>query len=797
MIGLTTKEANSLLKTYGKNEVGGREKQSAFKTFLNEFTIPLIILLLFATLISFISGSYTSAILILVIIITSSIIDFSISYKSQKTVDLLLSKVAPEANVYRDGEIVRIPVINLVPGDHIVIKAGDVVSADAEIIEGNSLFINESSLTGESLPVEKPLGEKIYLGSGVVTGYGVAKITETGKKTKFANIVLLLSSKEVPGEFEKGIKSFSYLIMKAVVYMVIFVFLINAITKGNIIESLLFSLALAVGITPELLPMIIALNISKASIRMSHKGVLIKKLSVVENFGSMNVLCTDKTGTLTEDRIEVVKYLDLDGNNSSEVLRLGFANSYLHTGNKTPLDQAIEKYKDFDLSFYKKVDEIPFDFERRRDSIVFTLVGEHILVSKGAPEHILEVSQIDDLSKKKAIDLFNNLSKEGYRVLAIGVKVMEEKKDSYDRKDEFNLRFAGFIAFFDSPKKNIKGVLDDLKLKGINIKIITGDHPLVALHIAKEVGLDTIHIIENSKIDLLSDEELKIKVNEISIFARATPAQKNRIIKALQANGHVVGYMGDGINDAPALRIADVGISVNNAVDVAKEAADIILMKKSIRELIDLVVEGRKAFANTMKYIYMAISSNFGNMISMTISSIFLPFLPMTAVQLLLNNLLYESSQFSLSYDNVESNYLNKPKPWNINFIKKFMLAFGLTSTFFDLLTFAVLFKVFNLVGSGFQTGWFVESFITQTLVIFLIRSNKSFIKSEPANKIVVFSMFGAVIIALGIALSSLGHFFGFTPLPMPVLLVIFSITICYFITVEIVKKYFYRKILE
>ncbi len=795
MQGLTTKEAILLLKTFGKNEVEAREKQSAFKTFLNEFKSPLIILLLFATLISFISGSYISAILILTIIFASSIIDFSVSYKSQKTVEMLLAKVASEANVWRDGAVVRIPVRNLVPGDYIVIKAGDVVSADAEIVEANSLFVNESSLTGESLPVEKPLGEKIYLGSGVVTGFGVAKVTETGKRTKFANIVLLLSSKEVSSEFERGIKSFSFLIMKAVVCMAVVVFLVNALTKGNIVESLLFALALAVGITPELLPMIIALNISKASIKMSRKGVLIKKLSVVENFGSMNILCTDKTGTLTEDRIEVVKYLDLNGEDSFEVLRLGFITSHFHTGTKTPLDEAISIKKDFDLSSCKKISEMPFDFERRRDSIVFELAGEYVLVSKGAPEHVMQASNIDSVSKQKAEDLFNTLSKEGYRVLAIGVKTMTEKKDSYDRSDEHDLTLQGFIAFFAPPKKDVKKVLDELKVKGISIKIITGDHPLVALHVAKEVGLDTLHIIENSEIDLLSDEELKFKVNEISIFARATPAQKNRIIKALQANGHVVGYMGDGINDAPALRMADVGISVNNAVDVAKEAADIILMEKSFSELISGVVEGRKTFANTMKYISMAVSSNFGNMISMTIASIFLPFLPMTAVQLLLNNLLYESSQFSLSYDNVESEYLNKPKPWNIKYIKKFMFAFGLTSTFYDLLTFVILFKVFNLAGSGFQTGWFVESFITQTLVIFFIRSNKSFLKSEPASKIVVCAMFGSVIVALGIALSSLGHFFGFTPLPLPILFIIISITICYFMTVEMVKRGFYSKV--
>lgn len=796
MQGLTSKEAKALLKTYGKNEVVAREKQSAFKTFLEEFKSPLIILLLFATLVSLISGSYVSATLIIAIILASAIIDFSISYKSQKTVEMLLAKVAPEANVKRDGVVVRIPVADLVPGDFIVIKAGDMISADAEIIEGDSLFVNESSLTGESLPVEKPIGKKIYLGSGVVTGYGLAKVTETGKRTKFANIISLLSSKEMPSEFERGIKSFSFLIMKAVVCMAVIVFLVNAITKGNITESLLFSLALAIGITPELLPMIIALNISRASIRMSHKGVLIKKLSVIENFGSMNILCTDKTGTLTEDKIAIVKYLGIDGNDSLEVLRLGFVNSHFHTTTKTPLDKAITDYKDFDISEYKKISEIPFDFERRRESIVFLHKEEHILISKGAPENIIEVSKIDDVSKRKANDLFNTLSQEGYRVLAIGVKTILEKEDSYGRNDEHDLTLAGFIAFFDPPKKDVKEVLDELKEKGITIKIITGDHPLVALHVAKEVGLDTAHIIENHEIDLLSDEELKIKAREISIFARTTPAQKNRIIKALQASENVVGYMGDGINDAPALRMADVGISVNTAVDVAKEAADIILIKKSLRELIDGVMEGRKTFANTMKYIYMALSSNFGNMVSMTITSIFLPFLPMTAVQLLLNNLLYESSQFSLSYDNVEPEYLNKPKPWNIGVIKKFMLTFGLTSTVFDLMTFFMLFKIFSLTGGAFQTGWFIESFITQSLVIFVIRSNKSFFKLEPPHKILVISMFVAIFIALTIALSSLGQYFGFTPLPSVVLFAIVVLDICYLITVEFVKKIFYRKVL-
>ncbi len=796
MNGLTTHEAEILLKKFGFNEIATKQKSSAILLFLKEFKNPLIILLLFATIISYISGSTISALLILFIILSSSLIDFYISYKSQKTVELLLAKVSPEATVLRDGIEIKIPVINIVPGDYLVIKAGDVISADADVIQSNNLFLNESSLTGESLPVEKPLNKKLFLGSGVVTGYGIAKVTETGGDTKFAKVVLLLSSKEAPSEFERGIQSFSFLIMKAVIGMAIIVFLVNALTKGNVLESLLFALALAVGITPELLPMIIALNISRASIKMSHKGVLIKKLSVVESFGSMDVLCTDKTGTLTEDRIEVVKYLDIEGHDSLDVLHYGFINSYFHTGTKTPLDDAITKYKDFDLALYQKITEIPFDFERRRDSVVCTYNGETLLVSKGAPENIFTASTINESLKQKASDLLDALSKEGYRVLAIGVRKIQEKKATYDRTDEHDLEFAGFITFFDPPKKDVKNVLEEITAKGIAIKIITGDHPLVAMHVAHEVGLDATHMLESAEMDLLSDEEFKQKVEEVTIFARATPAQKNRIIIALQSNGHVVGYMGDGINDAPALRMADVGISVNNAVDIAKEAADIILTNKSLEELIAGVIEGRTTFANTMKYISMAVSSNFGNMISMTISSIFLPFLPMTAVQLLLNNLLYESSQFSLSYDNVEPDYIRKPKPWNMKVIKNFMIAFGLTSTVFDLLTFALLFKIFNLSGPSFQTGWFIESFITQTFVIFFIRSNKSFFKSQPPHKIVIFSMVSAVCIALIITLSPLGHFFGFTPLPLFALCTIGILAVLYFVTVEIVKKLFYRKVL-
>lgn len=793
MHGLTQTEALTRLAQYGKNEVVEREHQSAFRTFLEEFKSPLIILLLIAATISFFTGSYVSAGLIIVIIFASSIIDFSISYKSQKTVQLLLAKVAPVATVMRDGAEIRIPVADIVPDDIVVLSAGNVVPADGVVVEGNDLYINESSLSGESLPVEKNIESEVYLGSGVVSGRAYIRVTKTGLKTKFAGIVSVLSDGETKSEFERGITKFSMLIMKIVIVMAVFVFLVGALFKGEVLGSLLFALALAVGITPELLPMIIAFNVSRASIRMSHKGVLVKKLSVVENFGSMDVLCTDKTGTLTEDHISLVKYLDLEGNDSEEVLKLAYATSFLHTGTKSPLDASIAEFKDFNVSDFQKLDEMPFDFERRRDGMVFEHQGKCILVSKGAPEHVFSVS-IDNLeARKKADTLFENLSREGYRVLAVATKEIDKRK-TYSRADEAGLTVIGFIAFIDPPKADVKDILAQLKEMHVTVKIVTGDHILVASHIAREVGLEATDILESHEIDGLTDEALRVRAETATIFSRVTPVQKDRVIKALQAGGHVVGYMGDGINDAPALRSADVGISVNNAVDVAKEAADIIVMTKGLGELVGGIIEGRKTFANTIKYITMAISSNFGNMFSMTAAVMIFPFLPMLPVQLLLNNLLYETSQFSLSFDRVEPEILNKPKPWNISFIKKFMVTFGAVSSIFDFLTFFLLYSVFHLSGGMFQTGWFIQSFATQTLVVFLIRSHKSVFKSIAPHPLVAISAVGGITIAWTIALSGLGKLFGFTPIPLPAIGAIIATVIVYLFVVEIVKKRFYLK---
>lgn len=791
--GLTTKEAEERLIKYGPNTLVERHHQSAVTTFFQEFKSPLILMLLCASAISFFSGSYISSVLIVIIIIISSIINFIVSYKSQKSAEKLALKIQPKTTAIRDGKEFQIAVEYLVPGDLVKIEAGNIIPADGKVLRASDFFVNESSLTGESFPIEKPNNSEVFLGSGVVTGSSLVEVMKTGATTKFYNIVSLLSKKEQPNEFERGIKNFSLLITRVVIVMVVFVFLINALLKHDIIESLIFSLALAVGLTPELLPMIIALNVSKASIKMSKMGVIVKKLSAIESFGSMDILCTDKTGTLTEDRIALVRCVDIDNIESDEVFKLAYVTSNFHTGTKSPLDEAIIQYRELHDDQYIKFDEIPFDFERRRNSIVAKYENRHILISKGAPEQMLDVSNLNHVQKVQAMALFTELATSGYRVLAVATREIAEQKEKYTRHDEKNLEFKGFIAFIDPPKQDVKEVLDELVQRGISIKIITGDHGIIAEKVATEVGFKLIKMLESSEIDNLSDTELALKAEKTNIFARVTPVQKNRIIEALKSRGHVVGYLGDGINDAPSLRTADVGISVNNAVDVAKEAADIILVNKSLKQLINGVVEGRKTFANTIKYITMAISSNFGNMFSMTAASIFLPFLPMLPAQLLLNNLLYESSQFALTFDNVDEEVLNKPKPWDLYFIKKFMLVFGSISSVFDFVTFFVLYKLFSLTESSFQTGWFIESFATQTLVIFIIRTQKNIFKGKWAHPLVIIASIGAVIVAWYIALTHIGNIFGFTTIPYMYVIAITLIVLIYLIAVEIAKKYFYK----
>ncbi|MEI6022397.1 MAG: magnesium-translocating P-type ATPase [bacterium] len=789
MQGLSSIEATKKQKQFGKNEFVQREHQSAVQSFFVEFKSPLNLVLLAAAAISFFTGATTEAILIFCIIVASSSLDFIISYKSQKAAELLAKRVLSQTRVYRDGVSVVLPITEIVVGDIVVLAAGDVIPADGKLISSSSLYVNESSLTGESVPVQKNSIDLVFMGSGVVSGSAEVEIVAIGQDTKFGDTVHLLSNKEQKNSFEKGIQQFSMLITKIAILLCVVLFVVNAVLKHSVADSVLFSLALAVGIVPELLPMIVAVNLSRASIRMSKKGVIVKKLSAIENFGSMDVLCTDKTGTLTEDNIAVVEYVDMHNNSSDEVLRLAYINSALHTATKTPLDDAIIEKESFDIQKYSLITQLPFDFDRKRDSLVVQSEGVIECITKGAPEAVFSVCTMSDADKDTAQKLFIDLSTQGYRVLAIATKIYAGPQTEYSTDDEINLTFVGFVAFIDPAKKDVSHVLEEMKRRSVDVKIISGDNHLVVEKIARDVGLISLGTLLGTDIEDMSDADLAIAIEKTTLFCRVNPEQKNRIIIALQKNGHVVGYMGDGINDAPALRTADIGISVENAVDVAKESADIVLVQKSLSQLIGGVVEGRSTFVNTMKYIKMAMSSNFGNMLSMTTASIVLPFLPMLPTQILLNNLLYEVTQVPITLDRVDTEVLFTPTQWDIKKLKHFMIVFGLASSIFDFITFFVLYKVFHLYGGGFQTGWFLESFLTQTIVIFFIRSEKSIFKASRPHKALIYTSFSIIVLAWAIALSHIGGLFGFAPLPKVVLLTIVAISLGYFVLVECIKK--------
>ncbi len=793
--GLTTDQVARERKTSGSNALVTRRTQSATKTFLMEFKNPLVIVLSGAALIALVTGATVSGVLIIAIVLVSSVLDFAISYKSQKAAQLLASRVSPKAMVVRDGVSVMISHAEIVPGDIVMLSAGSVIPADGKIVATETLFINESALTGESLPVQKNIDDEVYMGSGVVSGQGVLQVVATGYKTKYAHIAALLTEKERPSEFEQGIRKFSLLLTRVIIILVICIFLINAYLKHDLITSLLFSLALAVGLTPDLLPVIIAVNLSRASLRMAKKGVIVKKLSAIENFGSMDILCTDKTGTLTEDKIVLVKYIDANNTTSDEVLLSAYVSSVFKGAAKTPLDEAIISREAFPIETYSKVHEIPFDFERKRDTMIVAREGlKPLLISKGAPEAVLAVCESSVDSDTKSMQLFHDLSQEGYRVIAVATRTFDTEQTTYTVDDEHDLTFLGFIAFIDPPKKNIKHILEEMSARHIEVKVITGDHQLVAEHIAREVGLPSKGTLDGVDIETMQDDDLAIQVEQHTIFSRVTPVQKNRIIRALQSQKHTVGYMGDGINDAPALRSADVGISVDNALDVAKESADIVLTTNDLEHLIQGVKEGRKTFGNTQKYISMAVSSNFGNMISMTGASLVLPYLPMLPAQILLNNLLYESAQIALIADHVDETVLNRPSPWNIAALKKFMIVFGLLSSAFDFVVFFVLYHLFGLGEAGFQTAWFIQSLFSQVFAVFFIRTTHAVWKTRRPHRLVISAAFLTTAVAWWIALSQFGHYFGFTPIPAFVIATVVGISIAYFVSIEVVKVFYFHQ---
>jgi len=801
--GLSFKSVKKLQQQFGPNILQDEtSKYKAIFALLARFKNPLVIILLVAASLSLFFGDSASFFIIIAIVLLSVGLDFFNTYRSQRAAEELKNKVRVEVRVMRDGIEHFIPARELVPGDIVILSAGKVIPADGVIVDGKDIFTNEAALTGESFPQGKPVRAVVYMGSGVISGSGMMRVVKTGKSTKFAHIAQALQSVHRVTGFENEIKEFSVLIIKITFSLVIFVLLINILLHRNILESVLFSLALAVGLTPELLPLIITLNLTKGSLKMAKEGVIVKQLTAVQNFGSMDVLCTDKTGTLTENKITLVKYVDGYNKDSDEVLKLGYLTSAFSTSLDNPLDNAVKAHGGIDTSVYQKIDEIPFDFERKREAIVAHHIHEErrYLIVEGAPEEVLKISntygpdklEITDQLRADLQATYDKLSRGGFRVLAVASKEIGPEKH-YEVEDEQNLTFFGYLAFLDPAKTSVAETLKRMRTMGISTKIITGDNAYVTEKIANDIGLKIEGILTGDELDKMSKQEVAIAVEKTTIFARVNPEQKLQIIQALQSNGHIVGYMGDGINDAPSLMAADVSISVNNAVDVAKDAADFILLRKNLHELVNGIVEGRKTFANTMKYLRMSLSSNFGNMFSMAGASLFLPFLPMLATQILLNNLLYDTSQFAIPLDNVDDSEVLKPHTLSIPEIKKFMWSYGLLSSVFDFTTFGILMLIFHADQSVFQAGWFLESIMTQTLVIFIIRTNQSLFKKTKPAKILIFSTTAVLIGALLIVLLPIRNIFHFGLLSPIQVASLIGVVVVYLVFANIIKNISYR----
>ncbi|MDR3581964.1 MAG: magnesium-translocating P-type ATPase [Candidatus Pacebacteria bacterium] len=807
--GLSPAEAARRLKIYGINEFAGRKKLRPFLIFASKFKNPLLLLLIAAAIVSGALGSRFEAGIILVIVFGSAVIDFVNSYKSAQAAEALREKVTITATVVRGGEPKERNMREVVPGDILLLEAGDLVPADGIVIDARDFFLNEGVLTGESSPGEKEAGGAVYLGTSVVSGKATVVAVATGAGTKVGTIAGKLVKPDQPTEFEKNIKDFSLFIFRITLFLVLAVILLNIFfLRRDPLQIFIFAVAIAVGLTPELLPLIVTSNLAKGALRMSERGVIVKKLAAIHNFGSVDVLCTDKTGTLTEDRIALIRCLDPFGKENEDTFFWGYVSSMHLTGVRGVLDRAIEEFKERSKALgagkWEKVDEIPFDAERRVESVIVKSGAKTVLISKGAPEEILKNAahygapgkekKLTAAMRAKIDKEYDSLSADGFRVLAVGVREVPRRTVAYKKEEEKDTSFVGFLAFLDPPKKTAKDTLARMAAHHVGMKIITGDNFLVTKHIAEEIGLEMTNPLTGDDLAKLDEHQLRHVVDATNIFTRVNPEQKEAIIRALRENGHVVAYMGDGVNDVLSLKMADVGISVNNAVDIAKETADIILLNKGLGEIIDGIVEGRKTFANTFKYLQMALSSNFGNMFSMPVASVFLPFLPMTAPQILLNNFLYDSSQLAIPFDNVDPDFLERPKKFDIAFMKKFMYIFGPLSSLFDFITFGILLFVFHLGGSGFQTGWFLESIATQALVVNIIRTRFSFWKNGGPSKALMFATFGAVAVAWGIAYSPIAPFMNFVHMGLAPVALIVVVVLVYLFAVELAKKAFYKK---
>ncbi|HXN46023.1 MAG TPA: magnesium-translocating P-type ATPase, partial [Bryobacteraceae bacterium] len=785
--------------------------------FLRFFGNPLVVILLAASAISIVLGDPVGGTIIIAIVLLSVIVNFYVEFQARHAVEDIRKQVATTAAVLRDGHELELPVAELVPGDIVRLNCGDLAPADSRLLDSKDLHVRESALTGESLPVDKAAkdlpagqhtiadaGNSVFLGTAVQTGIGTAVIVRTGKDTAFGAIAERLAMRPPETEFGRGIRHFGLMITRVIMLLVLFVLLVNLVLHRPFLESFLFAIALAVGMTPEMMPMIITITLAQGARRMARKKVLVKQLTAIEDFGSIEILCSDKTGTLTEGEIVLDRHVDIQGQDNEEVLRLIYLNSYFEAGIKSPLDDAILKHEHPAIGEYAKVDEIPFDFNRKRLSVVVRRAGEDLLVTKGEEESVLAIcgtviidgapQPFDESRRAQAAETFKKLSADGFRVLGVAFRKVEQQA-AYAVAAEQDMTLAGFAAFLDPPKEGIPAVLDALNKNGVSVVIMTGDNQYVTQKVAHDVGLATDRIVTGDQLDTMDDAALAYQAEHGAIFARVSPEQKNRVILGLKSRGHVVGYIGDGINDAPSLHTADVGISVMNGVDVAKDAAKIILLEKDLAVLNEGVIEGRRCFANIMKYIIMSTSSNFGNMFSMAAASLFLPFLPMLPTQILLNNFLYDSSQVAVPGDNVDPTLVHKPKRWQIGFIRQFMTIIGPISSLYDFLTFGVLLWLFQAAKNAplFRTGWFVESLVTQTLVVFVIRTAGNPFKSRPSWRLVT-SVVAVSVAGAALPYTPLGGPLGFTPLPLSLLGAITLLAFTYLGVVQAVKTWFYRR---
>jgi Mg2+-importing ATPase len=830
--GLSAEAAQRRLQEFGPNELTHLKRVGFWADMLHRFKNPLVIQLTIIALVSAFIGEFKSAIIVGAMIVLSVGLSYVLDRRSTQAVENLGKRVQSRIRVLRDGAETEIRSSEVVPGDVVILHAGSMIPADLRVIQTKDFFVNESALTGESLPVEKmadppaslprgalDLPNACFFGTWVTSGTGHGLVINTGARTVFGAISEKLTEAREETSFDRGIRAFTWLMIRFMVGMVCIVFFIVGLTKGNWVEALLFALSVAVGLTPEMLPMIITVNLGKGALTMARRKVIVKRLPSIQNFGAIDILCTDKTGTLTQDKVVLEKHVDILGHNSEDVLTYAFLNSYFQTGLPNLLDRAILEHVDLDTSECRLVDELPFDFQRRRMSVIVAYEGDHVLICKGAVEEIYACCthyQLEDeiypLIEPIRNDLFEEvqgLNRDGFRVLGIAYREFPTEKTTFTVSDESELVLLGYIAFFDPPKETAAEAVRLLSKVGVGVKVLTGDNGLVTEKVCRDVGISVVKMLTGSQLEALSPEEFAQAVEETQVFVKLAPMQKERIVKQLRLNGHVVGYMGDGINDAPAMTAADVGISVDSAVDVAKEAADIVLLEKSLLVLEEGIMEGRRVFCNIVKYIRMGASSNFGNMFSVLGASYLMPFLPMQPVQILTNNMLYDVSQTAIPTDTVDEELVEKPLKWNIENIKRFMIFIGPISSIFDYATFALMWFVFHCnaylsTSTGpaakeglmklFQTGWFVESLLTQTLIVHIIRTKRiPFFASRPSFQL-LFTTLAVMAVGAWLPYSPFAKDLGMVPLPLSYWAWIALFLGSYAVLTHFVKTWFFNR---